>query len=234
MKYAAYILLLLALPATSSGDDCCDCRCDHCGCQAHCERVCHVVCEMKEVKVTCYCCKEEDICIPGHSKKCGEVCEPNPCCLAHPAECDACSAGQCNQNGCNAGCRPHSFLDCLFGNNCTETRTVWQPSCSGEMRSVNKLIKYEATKKVPTFKWVVEYRCDKCRCGMTDGQPGPATPPSATPFVPKQTAAEIPDAATLKKMPGQLPTAPANAKPVERHTAQADAPLNVSFDRLTK
>jgi hypothetical protein len=102
------------------------------------------------------------------------------------------------------------------------------------MRSVNKLIKYEATKKVPTFKWVVEYRCDKCRCGMTDAQPGAAAPSGALPSVPKQAAAEIPEAVTLKKMPGQLPTAPANAKPVERHTAQAAAPLNVSFDRLTK
>ena len=46
-------------------DDCCDCTCNHCGCPAHCHKVCHVVCEMKDVKVTCYCCRQEDICIPG-------------------------------------------------------------------------------------------------------------------------------------------------------------------------
>jgi hypothetical protein len=47
-------------------------------------------------------------------------------------------------------------------------RTVWQPSCSGDIRTVNKLIKYEVTKKVPTYKWVVEYCCDQCCCEITE------------------------------------------------------------------
>jgi hypothetical protein len=105
---------------------------------------------MKDVKVTCYACKEQDICIPGHSTKCGEVCEPNPCCLAHPDDCETC------QN------RSHGFLSGLCTQPTSEHRTLWEPSCSGKIRSVNKLVKYEATKKVPTYKWVVEYCCERC------------------------------------------------------------------------
>lgn len=139
-------------------DDGCDCKCNHCGCQSHCQKICHVICEMKDVKVVCYGCKEQDICIPGHSTKCGEVCEPNPCCLAHPDDCEAC------QN------RSHGFLDGLCREPECEHRTLWEPACSGKIRSVNKLIKYEATKKVPTYKWVVEYCCDKCAADVNREQ----------------------------------------------------------------
>jgi hypothetical protein len=144
---------LLAFPTLCLADDCCDCTCNHCGCPAHCHKVCHVVCEMKDVKVTCYCCRQEDICIPGCSKKCGEVCEPNPCCLVHPDLCD-----ECAKSNCSLGC----------GQCKCETRTVWQPGCCADIRTVNKLVKYEVTKKVPTYKWVVEYCCDQCCCEITE------------------------------------------------------------------
>jgi hypothetical protein len=188
-RLMAFLLLLILSPLVSSADDCCDCRCNHCGCHAQCQKVCHIVCEMKDVKVTCYCCREEDICIPGHSKKCGEVCEPNPCCLAHPELCDGCANGNC----CSPGC-----ASCKY-----ETRTVWQPSCSGDIRTVNKLIKYEVTKKVPTYKWVVEYCCNPCCCELTeearrDGkQIAVGTPP-------KSTSANV----ALKNPPAKAPAPP--------------------------
>jgi len=43
------------------------------------------------------------------------------------------------------------------------------PACSAEIRTRRKLIKTEVTKRVPTYKWVVEYVCDSC--GPVDGQP---------------------------------------------------------------
>ena len=49
-----------------------------------------------------------------------------------------------------------------------ETRTIWQPGCYADIRTVNKLVKYEVTKKVPTYKWVVEYCCDQCCCEITE------------------------------------------------------------------
>jgi hypothetical protein len=38
-----------------------------------------------------------------------------------------------------------------------------------EIRSRTKLVKREIKKKVPTYKWVVEYCCDNC-CAETTGQ----------------------------------------------------------------
>src|SRR5215831_17225080 len=110
-QFLLFVAMLIAPGALWADDEARDCRCDHCACQAHCQKICRVICEMKDVKTTCYCCKEADICIPGHSKKCGEVCEPNPCCEARPADCDC----NCNASG------HHVFLDCLFGPH----TTIW-------------------------------------------------------------------------------------------------------------
>ena len=79
-----------------------------------------------------------------------------------------------------------------------KTRTVWQPSCSGQIRGVNKLIKYEVTKKVPTYKWVVEYCCNQCCCEMTeearrdDRQIAVESPPAVGNPLTKNTAVKSP------------------------------------------
>ncbi len=154
MKRFLFIAVLFGLCGAifaAADDDCRDCKCAHCGCMTHCHRVCHVVCEMKEVKKVCYCSKEEDVCIPGRSEKCGEVCQENPCCQVHPADCEACAGNH------------HAFLDrLLLCHRDREHRTLWEPSCNGRMRGVNKLMKYEVGEKVPTYRWVVEYCCEKC------------------------------------------------------------------------
>jgi hypothetical protein len=166
MKQIILVCGLLLIPGTLRADDeARDCCCDHCGCQAHCQKVCHVVCEMKEVKTTCFCCKDIDICLPGHSKNCGDVCEPNPCCEARPADCD------CNCNG-----EHHGFLDCLFGPHTMIWRTQWQPGCAAGTRTVTKLIKYEVTKKVPTYTWKVEYCCNGCCTKMALEEAAGGTP----------------------------------------------------------
>lgn len=160
-----YILVLAALAIGANvfaDDDAQDCACQRCGCQAHCHKVCRVVCEMKEVKKTCYSCQCEDFCVPGPSCKVGEVCECNPC-------------------GCNpCGCK---FLTCIFGDGCTSHRTIWKPSCEATVRTRNKLYKREVTVKVPTYKWVVEYTCDQCQAAVpcqANASAAPTPPPGSS------------------------------------------------------
>src|SRR5262249_50272983 len=117
--------------------ECRDCGCQHCGCQAHCQKVCHVVCEWKDVKETVYSCKCTDVCIPRCSEKCCtkiDECNPNNCPLFHDYE---------------------------------PLYSIWCPADCARIRSVNKLYKTEVSHKVPTYKWVVEYCCEKCRCELT-------------------------------------------------------------------
>ena len=166
-RFLLFAALLLSARLVLADDDARDCCCAHCGCQAHCQKTCHVICEMKEVKTTCFCCKDVDICLPGHSKCCGDVCEPNPCCEARPADCD-----------CNCNADHHSFLDCLFGPHTMIHRTEWQPGCAAGTRTVTKLIKYEVTKKVPTYTWKVEYCCDGCctKMALEEAASGASSP----------------------------------------------------------
>jgi hypothetical protein len=79
MKYISNIIpLVLGLSclltlASTAGDG----RCDRCGCCCECEKVCKVVCEMKEVDKVCYSCKCEDFCVPGRSENCDCNCKEN-------------------------------------------------------------------------------------------------------------------------------------------------------------
>jgi len=116
----------------SCSDECCDCPCQHCGCQAHCHAICHPVCEWKDVKETVYSCRCTDICIPGRSEK---VCT---------------KIDECNPDNCPL-CHDYKAL-----------YTIWNPAECAGTRSVTKLYKHEVSHKVPTYKWVVEYCCDSC------------------------------------------------------------------------
>lgn len=57
-----------------------DGHCDRCGCCCQCQKVCRVVCEMKEVDKVCYSCKCEDFCVPGPSQHCHHGCDCDQCC----------------------------------------------------------------------------------------------------------------------------------------------------------
>jgi hypothetical protein len=157
-RWIASLAVALLLTTVAVADNCRDCKCASCGSQSHCQKVCRLVCEMKEVKETHYCCKCEDFCVPGPSCKCGKVCEPDN----FDCPCDNCAKHHC------------SWCDCLFSKQ--KHRNVWSPSCDAEMFTRTKLIKYQVPKKVPTYKWVVEYCCDKCNCEATQSD----IPPNAT------------------------------------------------------
>jgi hypothetical protein len=152
MNRFVLLLMLLALPCLlladeasnqpaeqSAASDCRDCSCAHCGCTAHCQKVCHVVCTWKDVKETVYACHCTDIAIPGHSEKgCTtyDECDPYACPLTHDYK---------------------------------PLYSLWNPSPCARIRSVSKLVKIEVTHKVPAYKWVVEYCCDNCRQELTPG-----------------------------------------------------------------
>jgi hypothetical protein len=40
----------------------------------------------------------------------------------------------------------------------------------------NKLYKYEISRKVPTYKWVVEYHCDACQSATPCSEAAPPVP----------------------------------------------------------
>lgn len=70
-------LVLGAAPTANSavaGPLCC-----RCGCPDNCCKVCRPVPDTKEVKKVCWDVKCEDICIPGRSCCCGEVCKQDEC-----------------------------------------------------------------------------------------------------------------------------------------------------------
>lgn len=154
MTHSIFALAILAIAASASAGDCCQtCACNQCGCQAQCRKSCRLVCEMKDVKRVCYSCKCEDFCVPGPSCRCGEVCECDPC-----------------SSACGCKC-----LGCLFGDG-KVCRTIWKPSCEARMFTRNKLYKYEISKKVPTYKWVVEYHCDACQSATPCSEAAPPVP----------------------------------------------------------
>jgi hypothetical protein len=198
------LFALLIVPAFALADECCDCKCDHCGCEAQCHKVTRVICEMKDVKVTCYCCREEEIAIPGHSKKCGEVCEPNPCCTSpRPVECEGCACNDCEHK--------HSWLDCLCGADKCDKRICWEPKCSGKTRMVNHLIKYEVTKKVPTYKYVVENCCDQCsNCTSVETAVPPKQLDQPVPAKPAQGSVKTTSTGTTRAVIITSPRAPAD------------------------
>lgn len=72
------LVLLAAIAAfavrSTGGEGCCH----HCGCNCHVKKVCKLICEDKKVPEISYDVKCEDICLHGHSHKCG--CEWIPTC----------------------------------------------------------------------------------------------------------------------------------------------------------
>lgn len=152
MKRFILLLTLLAIPcfALADCDDCRDCCCQHCGCQSHCQKCCRVICEWKDVKETVYSCRCKDVCIPGPSEK---------GCTKYEPECP------CGPQYCPIIEGPKPLY------------TLWCPSECAGIRNVTKLVKVEVTHKVPTYKWVVEYCCDKCRCNMAANDTGSENSP---------------------------------------------------------
>ena len=147
--------MVIASPSLVLGADCC---CEHCGGAKGCQKVCRLVCEEKKVDFICWGCKCEDFCVPGHSKPgcrhCEEVC------------------GTCNQScDCTSPhAKPKSFA-----------WTEWIPGCA-KIYTKKKLVQKVVTKKVPSYKWVVEDLCSHCEasCARVAIAPGAEIPPPPT------------------------------------------------------
>jgi len=122
--------------------------CQLCGCGS-CSKVCRLVCEDKKVTVTCWGVQEEEFCIPGRGveqcKHCEEVCE-------------------CQEDEGEVCSRPKLF-----------SWREWQPCGDPEIRTKRKLMRKTVTKKVPTYKWVIQDLCEDCRRAVESGnEPRPA------------------------------------------------------------
>ena len=147
----ALALLIASAVRAQGADDCCA----HCGCSGSCQKVCRLVCEEKKVDVVCWGCKCEDFCVPGHSKPgcrhCDEVC------------------GTCDQP-CD-GTAPHAKSKNFVW-------IEWIPGCA-KIYTKKKLMQKTVTKKVPSYKWIVEDLCPHCElsCGRVAVTPGANVPP---------------------------------------------------------
>jgi hypothetical protein len=127
-------------------------RCAHCGCHTDCCKVCRLVEEEKKVEVVCYGAKCEDFCIAGPSKRGCQHCE---------TVCDFCD--QPDPKGPDY-VKPKAFV-----------WTDWMPGCA-EVFTKKKLMKKTITKKVPSYKWVVEDLCPKCERNSTGASVPAGTP----------------------------------------------------------
>lgn len=110
-------------------------RCACCHNESSCERVCRLVAEEKKVQVNCWGMKCEDFCVPGPSHRGCQHCEL-VCDEADPE------------------------VPCVHSK-----RFVWSewiPAGCPKMFTKKKLMKKTVTKKVPSYKWVVEDLCPKC------------------------------------------------------------------------
>lgn len=117
-----------------------DCECSRCSCKQS-QKVCRLICEDKSVSVVCWGCEDEDFCVHGHSKErqchCESVC----------ADCE---------NIGNVQTKPKKFV-----------WSEWVPCGPASLHTRRKLMKRTVTKKIPSYKWVVEDLCAECQAGLT-------------------------------------------------------------------
>jgi len=173
------LALGLVLARTAEAQQCCGptqeacCgavdTCGHCGCHAPCQKMCKVVCDVKEVKKTIWTVKCEDFCAPLPGCKRCHAC----------GECGDC--GACG--GCEAGCD---------NGNCGKPQMV-PPQC-GPVRCKKTLVAKEVVEKVPVYKCVPCYACGGCcEAGVVQPMPvdpkAPALKPAPAPVAPKAPAA---------------------------------------------
>jgi hypothetical protein len=176
------LLLTLALagwlaPAAAAGDCGCSqgggCNCaGNCGCNGGCHGgggCCDPCCDdgcngarcvlkvgKKKIKVICYGCECDQVCMPCPSDKGCTHCE------------DLCD-GSCCDTGCGCSC-DHKPI-------CKFRWTDWCPN-GAVAYDRKKLIKYEAEKEVPDYKWEV------VKCETHGHGPAPQAAPSEAPPVP--------------------------------------------------
>jgi hypothetical protein len=194
MALAVLVMAASTLRAGAGG-------CDRCGCEG-CQKVCRLVCDEKELEINCWDSKCEEFCVPGHCKlgckhsapacsDCGSGCADGTC----DAKCDTCGSGTCDQG---LGAKKFVWRDTI-------------PGCA-RIFTQKKLLKKVETKKVKTYKWVLEDLCGKCRDGC-ESAPVPAGTP--VPPVPEEAKGEH-----VALLP--VPTIPISTGPRSRLTDSSE------------
>lgn len=140
--------------AVAAGEICCAI----CGGHNSCNKVCRLVCEEKKVDVICWGVKCEDFCIPGPSK---------PGCKHCEVVCD-----QCDPKAKTKPDDPHSQARQFVWRD-------WMPWKPPQIHTKRKLMQKIETKKIPSYKWVVEDLCKECESKAKSAAvpPGAEVPP---------------------------------------------------------
>lgn len=137
--------------ASAAAGACACCRGRH-----SCGKVCRLVREEKKVEIVCWGWTCEDFCIPPPSR---------PGCRHCETVCDECRG----RDPAQPHAEPKKFV-----------WTDWIPGCAKRRSTKNKLMKKVVTKKVPSFRWVVEDLCPACerRCVGAEVYSGEQLPPA--------------------------------------------------------
>jgi len=144
------MILLLAMPIAAgfAGE-----VCDRCGCKSNCRWVCKLVREEKKITYTCWGIAEDKFCIGSPSTiKCRE----------RDTVCEECSTTTDKENDKETDKDKKQAVS--TGPSIWAWKT-WCPGDSAQVFTKKKLMKKTETKKVPSFKWVVEDLCAECRKG---------------------------------------------------------------------
>ncbi|MFN0199849.1 MAG: hypothetical protein ACKVT0_24105 [Planctomycetaceae bacterium] len=126
-----------------------DCACSQCGSTVECCKVCRLVEEEKKITTTCWGLVCEEYCVPGPSERgcqhCEMVCEKSDAAKGDP-----------KADPKNLCARSKKIV-----------WTEWIPGCSAKIATKKKLMKKTVTKKVPSYKWVVEDLCPACEAKLS-------------------------------------------------------------------
>ncbi len=148
---SAVVACMMAPVRFAAGDDSVRSHfrlCAGCGNKRSCCQVCRLVEEEKSVKVTCWGMECEEIVLPSPSTRGCEHCET--VCVDCQKKGGEWKEGEAKEEKVIA--KPKAFV-----------WTKWIPGKAGYTTTHRKLMKKTETKKVPSFKWVVEDLCDECR-----------------------------------------------------------------------
>lgn len=165
-------IALLCGASTAGAGSCC-----HCQSAAPCQKTARLVCEEKEVELTCWGCQCEDFALPGPSR---------PGCRHCETVCQDCAA-EATDEGAASGVfnLPRAFV-----------WREWIPNPRARVFTKKKLMKKVVKQRVPSYKWVVEELCAACAAETTSaaapaGTTVPQPPPGAT-VLPPRTAHRSP------------------------------------------
>ncbi len=149
------MVLTLAARAASADDSCCE----DCGCCCPCQKTCRLVEEEKQVEIICWGKKCEDFCVPCKSERGCKNCE---------MVCETC--GDKGSEGICSEPKRYVWYD-------------WIPGCGARIYTRHKLMRGVTTKKVPSFKWVVEDLCPDCVAKAEAAQITPGVEVPSPPMV---------------------------------------------------